>query len=197
MDSNSDEDFPPTNGRAFGILAVGLGVLVIAVVALDGGDFTLPGLALGVFIIGLSWASMLRPRVSIRGDQLVLRNMVDTVSLPLAAVEEVVVRQFLAVRAGERRFTSPAVGRPRRQIAREDRRPGGDPGASLKDGQAFALFVQERIRQRASEERERLEIRVASAEQDALAEQVRREPAVVELAWLLGSAAAFVVFLLV
>lgn len=195
---NPDEDFPPTNGRAFGTLAVviGIGVGVLAVV--EGGDVLLPGLAVAVFLVGVAWAALLRPRVSIRGDDLVLRNMLSTVSVPLAAIEEVVVRQFLAVRAGERRFTSPAVGRPRRQMSREDR-AGSSTGdyAMLQEGQAFAVFVQERIRQRATEARERLGIRVASAEQDALADQVRREPAVAELAVLLVSSVALVVALVV
>lgn len=197
MDSNSDEDFPPTNGRVFGVMTAAIGLLTIVLAVVEGGDVLLPGLAFGVFFVGVAWSALLRPRVSLRGDDLVLRNMVDTVTVPLAAVEEVVVRQFLAVRAGERRFTSPAVGRPRRQMAREDRGGGSPSDVMLQEGQAFGLFVQERIRHRATEARERLGIRVGSAEQDALAAQVRRQPAVPELVWLVGSAAAFVVFLLV
>ena len=196
MDSNSDEDFPPTNGRVSGVLTAVIGVLAIVLAVAEGGGVLLPGVAFGVFFVGIAWSALLRPRVSVRGDDLVLRNMLDTVTVPLAAVEEVVVRQYLAVRAGERRFTSPAVGRPRRQMAREDR-AGGGSDVLLQEGRAFGLFVQERIRNRATEARERLGIRVGSGEQDALAAQVRRQPAVLELVWLIGSAAAFVVFLMI
>ena len=39
-----------------------------------------------------------------------LRNMLDTNVVPLAAIEDVAVRQVLAVRANEKRYVSPAIG---------------------------------------------------------------------------------------
>ncbi|MDO9456727.1 hypothetical protein [Nocardioides sp.] len=187
---NPDETFPPTNGRVFGIIAlvVGVGVTVLGLVE---GAWVLA--AVGLLFAGISWASLLRPRVAIEDDALVLRNMVDTVRIPLAAVEEVVVRQVLAVRVGEKRYTSPAVGRPRRQMSKEDLRLGKDAEDLGLGERAFGLFVQERIRERAKAARERLGIRIASKEQDALATQVVREPAVPEIAWLAGSLVALVV----
>ena len=83
--------------------------------------------------------------------------MVDTVRVPLAAVEEVVVRQVLAVRVGDKRYTSPAVGRSRRSLGREGVQTGDDAVSRAAD-QAFGLFVQERIRERAKDERRRLGI---------------------------------------
>ena len=58
----------------------------------------------------LSYAALLRPAVRVDSDALVLRNMLDTNVVPLAAIDEVAVRQVLAVRADEKRYVSPAIG---------------------------------------------------------------------------------------
>lgn len=187
-----DETFPPTNGRVFGIIALAIGALVTVLGLVDGDRVSLVAVGVGLLFAALAWTALLRPRVSIESDELVLRNMVDTVRVPLAAVEDVVVRQVLAVRAGDKRFTSPAVGRTRRQLGRETLHSGGAAAERTQD-EAFGLFVQERIRERAKNERERLGIRVASAEQVALAETARRVPAVPEIVWLVGSVALLVV----
>ena len=49
------------------------------------------------------------------GRELVLRNMLSTIYIPLAAIEEVAVRQVLAVRAGDKRYVCAGVGRTLRQ----------------------------------------------------------------------------------
>ena len=58
----------------------------------------------------LSYAALLRPAVRVDSGALVLRNMLDTNVVPLAAIDEVAVRQVLAVRANEKRYVSPAIG---------------------------------------------------------------------------------------
>lgn len=182
----ADETFPPTGGRVLGVVALAVGVLVAVLGLVDGDQVSLLAVGLGLLFAALAWTALLRPRVAIESDELVLRNMVDTVRVPLAAVEEVVVRQVLAVRVGDKRFTSPAVGRSRRSLGREGLQ-SGDVAAARAEDQSFGLFVQERIRERAKAERDRLGVRVASPEHDALTERVRRSPAVPEIAWLVVS----------
>jgi hypothetical protein len=110
-DSGYTEKFPPTSGRVMGVVAVVLCAAVVCYSLLDGnGSFKAP-LAWGAAFAGiLAYAALLRPAVRVGNDQLVLRNMLDTNAIPLAAIDAVAVRQVLAVRAGEKRFVSPAIG---------------------------------------------------------------------------------------
>jgi hypothetical protein len=110
-DSGYTEKFPPTSGRVMGSLAVVLCAALAAYAALDGGDGFGTPVAWGAAFAGIvSYAALLRPGVRVDSDALVLRNMVDTNVVPLAAIDEVVVRQVLAVRADEKRYVSPAIG---------------------------------------------------------------------------------------
>lgn len=183
------ERFQPTSGRLVGVV----GLVLVAVVLVSGvlGDF--PVWVLGtVGLVGvLVWASLLRPGVRIEDDALVLRGMFSTTALPLAAVEEVVVSQVLAVRVGERRYVSPAVGHPLRKVVRGTQlggvgggAPGIDGGRQLVDlaQHAYPSYVQERIRAAAEDHRKRVGVAQYSEEQRALAAQVSRTPAYVEIA---------------
>ena len=72
---------------------------------------------------------MLRPALWVTEEHLVMRNLVDTVHIRLAAVEEMVVRQVLAVRVGDQRFVSTVLGRTWRKSlkSRMARSPGTSP----------------------------------------------------------------------
>ena len=61
------------------------------------------------------WCAMLRPRLWVTTSDVVMRNMFSTVRVPLAAIEQITVRQVVAVRAGDKRYVSPAVGKSWRQ----------------------------------------------------------------------------------
>ena len=167
------ERFPATTGRLGGtvVAALGLALLALAVAEHDEAWAVTAGLA-GVLVAGLAWASMLRPALGVDGDALVMRGMVDTVRIPLAAIEQVVVRQVLAVRAGDRRYVSPAVGKSRRAVVRGDRHggPAIQPGRDIDP----ADFVEERIRRLAEDARTARGIRLMSDEQVALGRDVRR-----------------------
>ncbi len=195
--SDEVERFRPTSGRLIGGLALVMSgvVVVIALVVRDSGVAPW-GIAAACFTGALSWTAMLRPAVSLAEHELVMRNMLDTVHVPLAAVEDVVVRQVLAVKAGERRFLSPAIGRTRRQINRNVRVPGEKSSGRKLAEEPYALFVEERIRGRAADAREKAGIKAHSEEQRALAADVRRERAWPEIAALTLSAVALVVTLL-
>jgi hypothetical protein len=190
-----EESFRPTSGQVPGWIGL---VLVAAVVVFGLADrdrgFPAPVVA-GALVLGvLDWAALLRPRVRLEGRWLVLRNMLETVRIPLAAIEEVAVRQVLAVRAGDRRFVSPAVGRSLRRSMRGEKpatmpaRPGEQP---------YPDFVEERIRHRAEEARAVEGVARYSDEQVALAAGVRREPAWPEIGLLALTVVAFVVTLVV
>ncbi|WP_193612111.1 hypothetical protein [Nocardioides lijunqiniae] len=201
MGEERPERFAPTSGRVMGLLGLtlSLGVVGIGLVDRDGiADWVIAACAL---LALLFWAAMLRPRVSLVGDDLVLRNMLETVTIPLAAVEELAVRQLLAVRAGDRRYVSPALGKSRRAL----RRPAG--GGAARVGRTptspdrihdvdYTDFVENRIRQRMEDARAARGIRPSSQEQVALASEVRRSPAWPEVVGVLVLSTALVVTLL-
>ena len=110
-DPGYTERFPPTSGRVMGVVAVALCALLACYAAVDGeGGFGAP-VAWGAAFAGiLSYAALLRPAVRVESGALVLRNMLDTNEVPLAAIQEVAVRQVLAVRTDEKRYVSPAIG---------------------------------------------------------------------------------------
>jgi hypothetical protein len=134
---------------------------------------------------------MLRPRVWATESDLVLRNMLDTVRIPLAAIESVAVRQVLAVGAGDARYVSPAIGQSWRRTVKAGR------GATRKPAESYPFFVEERIGRLAQDARARLGVRRYSAEQAALAEGVRRQPAWVEIGSLTVAGLVFVASLFV
>ena len=101
---NDDEiRFRPTGGRIMGGLAVVAALVVVAIAVADPGVVAGPVVAGAVTIGVLGWASMLWPRVSVTSEDLVLRTMVEYQRLPLAAIEDLAVRQVLAVRVGDKR----------------------------------------------------------------------------------------------
>ena len=114
-----EEDFRPTNGTvpspgSAETLIVGF----VAVSLFQEGVDPPAWVVAAVVTLGiLLWAALLRPRVWIApGDELVLRTMFETVTIPLAAIESIVVRQVLVVTAGGRRFTCAALGHTRRRL---------------------------------------------------------------------------------
>jgi hypothetical protein len=195
------EIFRPTSGRVTGVLGLVLvvGVVVIGLVDRTHG-FPLPVVAVALVIGVLVWAAMLRPRVWATEEDLVLRNMMHTAWIPLAAIEQVVVRQVLAVSAGEKRYVSPAVGRSWRQTLKSNRARGADdPEKASTDVRtpSYPDFVEERISRLAEEARARRGIGLLSDEQLALAAGVRRRWAWPELVGLVVAGVLFVLSLLV
>src|SRR5687767_6831466 len=104
-DSGYTEKFPPTSGRVPGVLAVLMAAALTVYALVDGEDGLGAAYAWGAAFAGiLSYAALLRPSVRVDSGSLVLRNMLDTNVVPLAAIEDVAVRQVLAVRANEKRY---------------------------------------------------------------------------------------------
>jgi hypothetical protein len=191
------ERFRPTSGRFTGIVLL-VSSSAVVVLALVRPDHVLPEVGVGaVFTAILAWTVALRPRVSLVGDSLELRGPVDTVAIPLAAVEQVAVRQLLVVRAGDKRYTSTALSRPRRQLLKAKAGgervagPDTDPLATVATP-SYPVFVEDRIRQRMDDARAAAGIRRGSPEQEALAAGVQRRPAWPEIVGLAASGLATV-----
>ena len=190
------ERFRPTSGRLTGAVLIVAGSVVAVLALIDPSEVAPVVGVTGVLAALLGWAAALRPRVSLVGDDLELRNMLDTVTIPVAAIEELAVRQVLAVRVGEKRFTSPAVGRRRKSLLKGGASVQSDTEAVTAKPdteQSYAEFVEERIRQRMDDVRARTGVRRGSDEQQALAAGVRRAPAWPEIIGLGATLAALVV----
>ncbi len=207
------ERFAPTGGRVVGVVGLVMAAGFVVLWALDRDAVPAP-VAAGALVAGvLVWAALLRPRVSVSRETLFLRNMLETVHVPLAAVDEIVVRQVLAVRVGDRKFVSPAVGRKLRKVMRAPR-PAPMLGPSVPDAIDDGLgptsvseriptdidyvdHVESRLRERIAEARTRHGVTRYSDEAEALAREVRREPAWPEIAALVVTATLFVLTLVV
>lgn len=206
------ESFAPTGGRTFGVLGLVMAAGLVVLWALDR-DAVPAAVPAGALVGGvLVWAALLRPRVSVSRETLHLTNMLETVHIPLAAVDELVVRQVLALRVGEKKFVSPAVGRKLRKVMRAPR-PTPMLAPPLPDTMDDAVgpasaperapteigyvdHVESRIRERIAEARTRHGVTRYSDEAEALARDVRREPAWSEIVALVLTTGLFVLTLL-
>ena len=183
------EVFKPTSGRFLGVVGVLVCAGVVAIALVDpGSGIGVTGVAVAVLVGVLVHGSMLKPLVRATDDELELVNLFETVRLPLAAVESVVVRQVLAVRVGDKRYVSPAVGRTFRQALRKPRStrelamtPVPGEGLVAEEGMSYADYVEDRLREMAAGARSRRRVKIASPEQAALAADVVRRPALVQI----------------
>lgn len=190
------ERFVSWGGRIGGAVGLaGLAAVVAASLFGEGGGFSPAAYAVCGLVALVLWVVMLRPLVAVEGDRLVLRNPLSTVRVPLAAIEKVVVRQFLVIRADGRSFSSAAVGRSRRQNLRDDRR-GGTTGIDVAK-LSYAAHVERRLGRLTEDARMLRGVDLYSDEQQALARDVRREPAWVELGLFAALGLALAVALLV
>lgn len=180
------ERFEATSGRVSGWLTVVLSALLVVagVASLDDG-FPAWLVAAGLLVGVLAWASMLRPALWATEEHLVMRNLAETVHIRLAAVEEMAVRQVLAVRAGDRRHVSTVVGRTWRRALLSRRPAAAEDGP--REGMPYADWAEHRLHELVDQARRRAGVRPGSKEQLALPDAVRREPAVLPLA-LIGVA---------
>jgi len=200
------EKFAQNGGQVVAVLGALVGVAMLVGWALDPGEVALWVPALALVIVLVVWTSMLRPRVLVQGSFLVLRNMLTTVRIPLAAVEEIAVRQVMAVRAGDKRYVCAGVGRTLRQamkgsaMQRARERMGGLHGGVptvAEPGMIYADYVELRVRELVKADRTRRGLTATSPELDELATHVRREPAWPEIAALGASVLLLVVAVLV
>lgn len=141
------EKFHSSGSRVLGVIGGAIALLFAAILAtdgLEGSDGVL--LCVAGFFGVLVWSAMVRPQVRLAGDRLFLRDMLSTVSFPVAAVEAVEVRQVMVLRAGGRRFISAAVSKSLYQVLKDNR-------GVARDEKSYPNFVEARIRARSEDER--------------------------------------------
>ena len=213
------ERFRATNGRIVGGTGLALcGVIAALLVVTETPAVAVPGVIGCALVAGIVWMAMLRPSVSATLSELHLRTLFETITIPLASIDTVLVRRYLLVRSGGVRYICPAISRPlRKSIRAEMKWSGGNamqPGASLErlgnatgenlqtdvkseQDLAYADFVEERLAVLAADDRARRGIEERSEEEYELGSQVVRRTAWPEIGVLAGLAVAFVVALVV
>lgn len=188
------ERFRATSGRITGAIALLLAVTVVTLSLIDReNSFPPPVIWAALFGGTLAWAAMLRPRLWATRSHLVMRNMASTVTIPLAAIEQITVRQVVVVGIDEKRYVSPAVGKSWRQALRSDKSRPAKLGATTP----YPVFVDDRLHQLAEEARAVSGVGLLSDEQLALASGVRRDWAWPEIVALVVTGVGFVVSFLV
>jgi hypothetical protein len=212
--------FRSTNGRLIGVTGVALCVALGAVFVTSAPTGTAVTASLAcAFAAVLIWAAMLRPAVSASSDELRMRTMFGSVEIPLASIDTVLVRRYLLIRAGGRKYICPAISRSLRKTVRSEMRWSGGgggnllmPGVTLDGGgrsplaqdtssasleMAYPDFVEQQIQQLARNDRARRGIEERSEEEYELASQAVRRRAWPEIVGLVALAVAFVVSLVV
>jgi len=208
--------FRPTNGRVTGYLGIGLCALGVVVFAVSGSASTRVSGILGcAFTAVLVWAAMLRPQVSATKTELRMRTLFESITIPLASIDTVVVRRYLLVRSGGHKYICPAISRSLRKTVRAEMKWHGggqmlspnitpaDPTGSLQTevkGEHeldYADFVEQEITTLAGNDRDRRGIEARSEEEYDLGSQVVRRTAWLEIVVLAALGAAFVVSLFV
>lgn len=193
--------FAPTSGRLSGVVALVLSLAAVLVTLVAPETYPWPVLCGGLLFASLAWAAMLKPRVWAEpaSGTLVLRNMFETVRIPLAALETVVVQQLFVVVLAERRFTSSAVGRSRFRAMRRPRStrelamsPVPGEGWQPDAGADYADYVEEKVAELARDARRDARVEHRSPEQAALAAGVQRQPAWLEIGLVAATLALFV-----
>jgi hypothetical protein len=207
--------FRPTNGRFMGALGLLLcGFVAVVLVLYEAPHVAVAGVlgsALGAVLV---WLALLRPSVTASATELRLRTLFENVSIPIASIDTVVVRRYLLVRAGGRKYICPAISRPLRKTVRNELRWGGQqfmsPGISeetLGGGTvqthvdqhdlAYPDFVELRIGQLAANDRARRGIEERSEEEYELGSEAVRRVAWLEVGAVCVLAVAFVAALVI
>lgn len=158
------ERFGPTSGQASGYAGLGMAAFTVVYALLSGPTATGVSVALGaVFFAALVWSVVLRPRVLVQADHLVLRNSFRDTRVPLAAVEHVAVGRMLTVWAEGEKHECLGVTRAHRRELRAERRRASDESHGFGEAAAAAAahdraretYVVRRIRELAEAARRR------------------------------------------
>ena len=218
--SGEIQRFRPNNGRIIGWVGVALAAAVAVVLVVgEPPRVAVPGVLGCALVAGLVWMSMLRPSIAATPSDLLMRTMFESVTIPLASIETVLVRRYVLVRAGGQKYICPAVSRPLRKTIRAEMKWSGggsgmQPGVSLdrlsaatgeslqtdvksEQDLAYADFVEQRIAALAANDRARRGIEERSEEEYELGSHVVRRTAWLEIGVLAALAVATAVALVI
>jgi hypothetical protein len=146
--------FGPTTGLFTGVLGLVVVALVVVITLVE--DRTVVGLrvifatlAVGVVV----WCYLLRPRIILQADSVLLRNAVVDHDIAYAATDDVVIRTITRVYVGDKTYPGLGVGHPARKLMRNQTRDSTPLAATtaitgklLAD--ALPDFVQDQILER-------------------------------------------------
>ena len=195
MAESAEERFPPSgSSRLLGVLS-----LVVLVAFLGWSLVTSVSLVviLGTVVVAaLVWAYNVRPSLRITGETLVLRNPLQTITIPVIAIEYVRVTFYVVVRIGDQRFTCPAISRSRRKMTTPTAGMISGAEAGPLGGEVYPDLVEAKITQRARELRTSRGVELFTPEHETYADQVVRTWAWPEIAVLVISGVALVVVVL-
>lgn len=193
------ERFKPTNGLLVGWFGLAFAAVVVVYCAVAVHTLTGLRVALVAVFCGVGvWMTQLRPRATAYPHHLLLRNAVRDAAIPLAAIEDVSVRQTLRVHTADRRYDCIGIGTSMRDLLGVRRRTPPsllgegrmleysrkhDRASTAQTGTPYEAFVVNRIGELAERERQ--------APSVARQEPVRHEWAWPELAVLAASGVAF------
>ena len=189
------QTFTATGGRVTGLLGMATAAFLGVMFAISAPvGVAVPGVIACVLAALLIWGAMLRPAVSVVAGDLRLRTLFETVTVPLAGIDTVLVRRYLVVRAGGTKYVCPAVGRSLRKTVRTEMKWSGGaqvlaPGVALSNDSSvmaaaqakrqgevdYADYVEERIRQLSAAARAERGIEERSEEEYELGRQVQRQ----------------------
>lgn len=111
------QKFRPTNGTVPGYLGIGAAALLSAYVLVTDPSWESVRVSLVAALVALVvWVALLRPRAGVYGHTLTLQNMLRDTHLPLAEVDDVVVRHTLNVWVRGRRYVGVGIGRSTRAL---------------------------------------------------------------------------------
>ena len=174
------ETFRPTSGRIMGFLAIALVVVLLVAAAWPGDQGFAPYVVWGLLFAGvLAWAAMLRPAAV--GDRVrpgAAQHGDHDLRSRWPPIDDVVVRQVLAVRAGDEALRLPGH---RAQAARAPADAPGRRRGRRPRRCPYPLFVEDRIHHLCERARSREGIGMHSDEQFARAAGVRQEWAYPEI----------------
>jgi hypothetical protein len=214
MPTSDRQRFQTTNGRAMGALGLFMCAFVaVTLIVTETPQVAVPGVLACLFVAVLVWMALLRPSVAATETHLHLRTLFESVDIPLASVDTVLVRRYLLVRSGGQKYICPAISRPLRRTVRNEMKWSGQqllsPGVSAErlgatqtdvadeTELAYPDFVEQRILSLAANDRARRGIAERSEEEYELGSEVVRRTAWLELGALAVLAVAFVVSLVV
>lgn len=167
-----------------GILVLVFWVVIGVVCVLGHASHVVIGLL--VLCALVTYLAMLRPCVGLTDEELVYRQMLSELRIPLTQIDEVRVTRFFEVTAAGRRHISPAVTRPRPRRNLRDLKGFASP-RTASAGEVYADMVVETTRTRIADARLR-------TRPDTTPPRIRRNWARPEI---VGAVAAIILFLVI